>query len=77
MTASSKACVCGHVLKEASRFIGGKRLSGTKPTFWFWIFRNFNPVCTSPRTRTLKMSKIRNNQKQNSHKVKERKVIKG
>ncbi|XP_073239949.1 uncharacterized protein [Porites lutea] len=27
MTASSKACVCGHVLKEASRFIGGKRFS--------------------------------------------------
>ncbi|CAH3173918.1 unnamed protein product [Porites lobata] len=27
MTASSKACVCGHVLKETSRFIGGKRFS--------------------------------------------------
>lgn len=28
MTASSRACVCGHVLEEASRFIGGKRFSG-------------------------------------------------
>ncbi|KAJ7379301.1 hypothetical protein OS493_017814 [Desmophyllum pertusum] len=27
MTESSRACVCGHVFEEASRFIGGKRFS--------------------------------------------------
>ena len=28
ITESSRSCVCGHVLEEASRFIAGKRYSG-------------------------------------------------
>lgn len=26
---TSRSCVCGHVLEDAHRFIGGKRFSGT------------------------------------------------
>ena len=29
ITESSRSCVCGHVLEDANRYIGGKRFSGT------------------------------------------------
>lgn len=29
ITETSRSCVCGHVLEDAHRFIGGKRFSGT------------------------------------------------
>ena len=28
ITESSRSCVCGHVLEDANRYIGGKRFSG-------------------------------------------------
>lgn len=40
MASSSRACVCGHVFEEESRFIGGKRFSGRAS--YFCILAHFH-----------------------------------
>lgn len=41
MSELSRACVCGHVFEEASRFIGGKRFSG-KYILLIWSSKLFS-----------------------------------
>lgn len=36
ITGSSRSCVCGHVLEDATRFIEGKRFSGKSQTAVFY-----------------------------------------
>lgn len=42
ITGSSRSCVCGHVLEDATRFIEGKRFSGNskKKEFFIVLKRN-------------------------------------
>lgn len=39
ITGSSRSCVCGHVLEDATRFIEGKRFSGNSQTAVFYIVK--------------------------------------